>query len=127
MKIEISNNIKSKVTVYWIQNSIKFVSDLWHTCQFCPYYHILQFLPPIRVRVMVFDATFNNISAISWRPVLLVEETGVAGENHQPVCKGYSLSHNVVSSTPCLSRVRTRVGKKPVNTSIDRAGGQYWF
>ena len=35
---------------------------------------------------MVFDATFNNISAISWRPVLLVEETGVAGENHQPVC-----------------------------------------
>jgi hypothetical protein len=72
--------------VYWIQNSIKFVSDLWHTCQFCPYYHILQFLPPIRVRVMVFDATFNNISAISWRPVLLVEETGVAGENHQPVC-----------------------------------------
>jgi hypothetical protein len=27
--------------------------------------------------VMVFNATFNNISAISWRSVLLVEETGV--------------------------------------------------
>ena len=26
---------------------------------------------------MVFSATFNNISAISWRSVLLVEETGV--------------------------------------------------
>ena len=26
---------------------------------------------------MLFDATFNNISAISWRTVLLVEETGV--------------------------------------------------
>ena len=26
---------------------------------------------------MVFNATFNNISAISWRSVLLVEETGV--------------------------------------------------
>jgi hypothetical protein len=25
---------------------------------------------------MVFDATFNNISAISWRSVLLVEEGG---------------------------------------------------
>ena len=25
----------------------------------------------------VFNATFNNISAISWRSVLLVEETGV--------------------------------------------------
>ena len=28
------------------------------------------------VRVMVFNATFNNISAISWQSVLLVEETG---------------------------------------------------
>ena len=26
---------------------------------------------------MVFSATFNNISVISWRSVLLVEETGV--------------------------------------------------
>jgi hypothetical protein len=27
---------------------------------------------------MVFNATFNNISDISWRSVLLEEETGVA-------------------------------------------------
>jgi hypothetical protein len=33
---------------------------------------------------MVLDATFNNISVISWRSVLLVEETGVPGENHLP-------------------------------------------
>jgi hypothetical protein len=26
----------------------------------------------------------NNISAISWRPVLEVEEAGVPGENHRP-------------------------------------------
>jgi len=25
----------------------------------------------------VFNATFSNISAISWRPVLVVEEAGV--------------------------------------------------
>ena len=31
---------------------------------------------------MVFKATFNNISVISWMSVLLVEETGVPGENH---------------------------------------------
>jgi len=31
------------------------------------------------------NVTFNNISAISWRSVLLVEETGVPGENHRPV------------------------------------------
>jgi len=33
---------------------------------------------------MVFNDTINNISAISWRLVLLVEETGVPGENHRP-------------------------------------------
>ena len=33
---------------------------------------------------IVFNATFSNISTISWRPVLVVEETGVPGENHRP-------------------------------------------
>ena len=33
---------------------------------------------------MVFNATFSNISAISWRPVLVVEEAGVPGENNRP-------------------------------------------
>jgi hypothetical protein len=41
---------------------------------------IALFLPvSIWFKVMVFNATFNNISAISWRPVLLVEETEVPG------------------------------------------------
>jgi len=31
---------------------------------------------------MVVNATFNNISVISWRSVLLVEETRVPRENH---------------------------------------------
>jgi hypothetical protein len=39
----------------------------------------------VSVRVMVFNATFNNIPAISWRSVLLVEEIRVPGENHRPV------------------------------------------
>jgi hypothetical protein len=34
--------------------------------------------------VCVFNTTFNNISAISWRPVLVVEEAEVPGENHRP-------------------------------------------
>jgi len=38
----------------------------------------------VRVGVMVFIATFNNISVISWQSVLLVEESGVPWENHQP-------------------------------------------
>ena len=35
------------------------------------------------IRLLVFNATFSNISAISWRPVLVVEEAGVPGENHR--------------------------------------------
>jgi hypothetical protein len=49
--------------------------------------------------VMVFNATFNNISVILWRSVLLVEETGVPGENHC-LAPRQTLSDNVVSSTP---------------------------
>jgi hypothetical protein len=43
--------------------------------------HVYNFF---RVKVMVFNATFNNISVISWRSVLLEypKETGVPGENH---------------------------------------------
>ena len=33
-------------------------------------------------KVMMFNATFNNISLISWWTVLFVEETRVSGENH---------------------------------------------
>ena len=50
------------------------------------------------IRLMMFNATFINISAISWWSVLLVEETG---ENNRPVAShSQTLSHNVVSSTP---------------------------
>jgi hypothetical protein len=34
--------------------------------------------------ILVLNATFSNISAISWQPVLVVEEAGVPGENHRP-------------------------------------------
>jgi len=44
--------------------------------------------------VMVFNATFNDISVISWRPLLLLEETKVPGKN-------------VVSSTPRHKRDST--------------------
>ena len=33
---------------------------------------------------MVFNATFNNISAIPWWSILLVDEIGVSRENHRP-------------------------------------------
>ena len=61
----------------------------------------------------VLNATFNNISVISWWSVLLVEETR---ENHRPATSHcQTLSHNVVSSTPQLSVIRTH------NVSGDRS------
>jgi hypothetical protein len=51
--------------------------------------------------LLLFYATFNNISVILWWSVLLVEETRVPRENHQPVTSHrQTLSHNVASSTP---------------------------
>jgi hypothetical protein len=46
--------------------------------------NIALWLSWVSVRNLVFNATFNNISPISWRPVLVVEEAGVLGENHRP-------------------------------------------
>jgi hypothetical protein len=52
------------------------------------------------VKIMVFIATFNIISVISWQSVLLVEEIGLQGENYGPVSSHWqTLSYNVVSST----------------------------
>jgi hypothetical protein len=42
---------------------------------------------------MVFNTTFNNISCISWRSVLLAEEAGLPGENHQPAQVTDKLHH----------------------------------
>ena len=67
---------------------------------------------------MVFNATLNNISAISWRSVLLVEETGVSRENIRPVASHWkTLFHNEVSSTPNLSGIRTH----------NVGGDRYWL
>ena len=44
---------------------------------------------------MVFKATFNNISVILWRSVLLVVETGVPGETGS--CK--SNYHTITTMT----------------------------
>jgi hypothetical protein len=51
--------------------------------------------------ILVSCAHSNTSSVITWRSVLLVDETGVLWENHQPVAsRGQTLSHKVLSSTP---------------------------
>ena len=52
--------------------------------------------------MMVLDATFDNISVLSWRSALLVEESEVLGENQRPAASHWqTLSHNVVLSALC--------------------------
>jgi len=70
--------------------------------------------------IMLFNATFDNISVISWRSVLLVEETGIPRENHRPAAShwqtlwhkavaithshmGFELTTLVVIGTDCIS------------------------
>jgi hypothetical protein len=52
---------------------------------------------------MVFNATFKNISVISWQLVLLMEET----EYPEKTPDWQTSSHNVVTNTPRLSGIRT--------------------
>jgi hypothetical protein len=56
---------------------------------------------------MVFSAIFRNISVISWRSVLMVEENGVPGENHRPAASHWQIYHIMLYTSPALSRSRT--------------------
>jgi hypothetical protein len=59
---------------------------------------------------MILNATSNNISVISLQTVLLVEDTGVPEENHQPAASHWeTFSHNVVLSTPRCERNSTHI------------------
>jgi hypothetical protein len=63
----------------------RIVPAVWY---FLFFHFIMTYIPTwVRIRVMVFNATFNNISVIYWLSlsVLSMEETGVPGENHRPV------------------------------------------
>jgi hypothetical protein len=78
---------------------------------------------------MVFNATFNNISAKSWRLVLLVKETGVPGENHRPATShwqtieytspwtGFELTTLVVIGTDCTGSCKSNYNKITTTTT----------
>ena len=59
----------------------------------------------VRVTFMVFNATFNNNSVISWRSVLLVKETRVPPACHNSLTN--FITYNVASSTPSLRWIQT--------------------
>ena len=49
-----------------------------------------------RVRDMVFNTNFKNISVISWQSVLFVEETGVPRENHTFATSHWQIYHKML-------------------------------
>ena len=94
----------------WIFMS-KITHDFW-LCYGWSHHILSTHQSVIRVWFMVFNATFNTISAISLRSVLLVDESGVPWENRSAASHWQKLSHNVVSSTPRRSVIRTFIPYK---------------
>ena len=72
-------------------NQLYFLVSPWYSI-LSPYYYtpsLLTLYMYSELSTLIEDSSralvFNNISVISWRSVLLVEETGAPGENHRPV------------------------------------------
>ena len=60
----------------------------------------------VKVRIMVINATFNNISLILWRSVLLmIEGTGIPGENHRSAASHWQ-TLSLASNAPRLNGIR---------------------
>jgi hypothetical protein len=65
----------------------------------------------------MFNASFDNISIISWRSVLLLEEIGVPGENphlsqvtdkfHHLARVGFEITMLVVIGTDCIGNSKS--------------------
>jgi cytochrome b561 len=70
----------------------------------------------------VFNATFDNISVIFWRSVLLVEETGVPEENHRLVASNWQTwSHTVVSCMLVVKYVTYRESQQSEEKNNNKA------
>jgi hypothetical protein len=80
-KAELTNSEKNMelfVIIYLKEQIYVHPIYTYHIVVFC----LCTFFRVKGVRIMVYNATINNISVTFWRSVLLVEETRVPGENH---------------------------------------------
>ena len=72
--------------------------------------------------VVVLNATFNNISAILWRSVLLVEETGVPGEitNHlfMSRIRTHKFSGDTFVGTDCMGSCKSNYHTITITTAL---------
>jgi hypothetical protein len=93
--------------IYWCVKTLTEVHFVWNMVALLINYFWFKYFIIILIKslkqhldwfgFMVFSATFNNISVISWQLVLLMEETIGPRENHRLVTSHWqTLSHNVV-------------------------------
>jgi hypothetical protein len=85
LKIKLNFNINKKKKKFVFNFLTKFITFEKFSDCIKTSYNIMFIKIVSMFRVVAFNATFNNISVISWPSVLLVEGTGVPGENHRPV------------------------------------------
>ena len=93
----------------WVYGVVNLILFIWQQdSNNCKIFYVLpKNISTSGVRVVVLNATFNNISVIScqfywWR------KTVIPGENHWPAASHWQTSsHNVISSTHHLSDIRT--------------------
>jgi hypothetical protein len=81
----------------------------------------------IRCKVNLFPTVtyrpilFSPLSAISWRPVLVVEEAGVPGENHRPWASNWStLSLAAASRVHFFCNLQSRASCLPMDGGSPR-------
>ena len=89
--------------------------------------------------VMLLNTTFDNISVISWQSFLLLEETGVSGENHQLATSLWQkkywnqlTNYNIKTrcSSDCIGRCKSNYNTitammDPQKVNIDQVKIQY--
>ena len=86
---------------YLISTEYRIIENLFRCCEVHILYLCTLCQQYVSIWFMVYNATFNDISVISWRSVLFVEETGGPRERFRLVASHrQTLPHNVVSSTP---------------------------
>jgi hypothetical protein len=94
-----------EIHLHSLQERLENITQSSLSCLFIKLVKIL-----IKFRFLVSNATFNNISIISWRSALLVENSGVPGENYRPaVSQWQTWSCNVLWSIPRLSRIIVQI------------------